>query len=97
MLSRSSSNVILVVFLLLVVIVVLVSLMLGSVQSANVHWCRNYDDLLAQANTWEQNGEYTRAIDFYLQLNTDNCNSQDILLKSWNKVCLHTRFIPLHS
>lgn len=59
--------------------------MLGAVQYTDLPLYRNYDDLLSQAHTWEQNGEYPRAIDFYLQLNTDNCTNQDILLKSWNK------------
>ena len=47
---------------------------------------RNYEDLLAQGRTWEQSGEYSRAIDFYLQLTTQNCQDQDLLQDTWEKV-----------
>ena len=77
----------------LLVVVVSVKVFLHCIKYTNLHWRRNYDDLLSQANTWEQNGEYTRAIDFYLQLNTDNCSNEDICLKSWNKVCFAHLFI----
>ena len=52
--------------------------------------CRNYEDLLAQGRTWEQSGEYSRAIDFYLQLTTQNCQDQDLLQDTWEKVGICT-------
>ena len=51
---------------------------------------RNYEDLLAQGRTWEQSGEYSRAIDFYLQLTTQNCQDQDLLQDTWEKVGIYT-------
>ena len=46
---------------------------------------RNYRDLLSQALTWEQNGEYSRAIELLLQLTTQNCDDHDVLQQSWEK------------
>ena len=48
--------------------------------------CRNYEELLSQGSMWEQNGEYSHAIDLYLQLNTQNCSDLSLLIKTWEKV-----------
>ena len=54
--------------------------------------------LLGQGRTWEQSGEYSRAIDFYLQLTTQNCQDQDLLQDTWEKaVDLSLKFVPERS
>lgn len=59
---------------------------------------RNYNDLLLQARTWEQNGEHSRAIDMYLQVTSTNCPNQDVLQDSWEKaVDLTLKFTPARS
>ena len=61
-------------------------------------YCRNYEDLLAQARTWEQSGEFSRSIDCYLQLTTQNCGNEDVLVKVWVKaVELCIKFVPSRS
>ena len=35
---------------------------------------------------WEQSGEYSTAIDLYLQLTTQNCSDNELLQKTWEKV-----------
>ena len=52
---------------------------------------RNYQDLLSQAKTWENSGEYSRAVSTYLLLTVQNCDNQDILIQSWNKVIHYTK------
>ena len=49
-------------------------------------YSRNYQDLLSQANTWEENGEYIRAIEMLLQLTVNNCDNKDLLMETWTKV-----------
>ena len=47
---------------------------------------RNYEELLSQGRMWEQSGEYSTAIDIYLELNTQNCSDSDLLQNTWEKV-----------
>lgn len=35
---------------------------------------------------WEQSGEYSTAIDLYLQLTTQNCSDNELLQNTWEKV-----------
>ncbi len=53
--------------------------------------CRSYNELLSQARSWEQSGEYLQAVNFYLRLNSSNCPDRQVLLQSWEKV--QSRFI----
>ena len=47
---------------------------------------------------WEQNGEYSTAIDLYLQLNTQNCSDNEVLQNTWEKcVDLSLKFVPERS
>jgi intraflagellar transport protein 172 len=53
----------------------------------------NYQDIISQAKTWENNGEYKRAIEMYLQLTTQNCENKEVLIQNWYKaVDLCTKF-----
>ncbi|KAL5460471.1 hypothetical protein EMCRGX_G033922 [Ephydatia muelleri] len=59
---------------------------------------KGYEDLLSQAKTWEQSGEFSRAVDCYLQLTTQNCGSEEVLVKVWAKaVELCIKFVPSRS
>eukprot|EP01137_Pigoraptor_chileana_P037243 Opistho-2@34026 len=53
------------------------------------------DALVAPARTWEANGEYSRAIDAYLKLNTEHTADMDFLEGAWEKaVELAMKFVP---
>lgn len=52
--------------------------------------CRSKDDLLSPAKTWEQSGDYKRAIDAYLKITVQQNSDYDFLVTCWDKVSIHT-------
>ena len=52
----------------------------------DIDYYRNYEDILLQASTWEDGGEYSRAIETLLQLTVNNCDNQQVLINTWTKV-----------
>ena len=56
---------------------------------------RNYQDLLLQGETWERSGEYSRAVEMFLQVTVNNCDDQELLIQAWNKV--RYKMEPLYS
>ena len=52
-------------------------------------------DLLSQGRSWEQNGEYSRAISTYLSITLQHSNDHSLLKKIWTKaVDLAVKFVP---
>ena len=55
-------------------------------------------DLLSQGQSWEQNGEHSRAITTYLSITAQHCDDHDLLKKTWSKaVELAVKFVPSQS
>lgn len=59
---------------------------------------QDVQDLLSQGQSWEQNGEHSRAITTYLSITVQHCTDHDLLKKTWNKaVELAVKFVPSKS
>ncbi len=46
---------------------------------------------LLQAREWESSGEYARAVDCYVKINSKVTADKNIMEKSWRKVCAELR------
>ncbi|XP_062507829.1 intraflagellar transport protein 172 homolog isoform X2 [Corticium candelabrum] len=56
---------------------------------------KSKDDLLSPAKTWEQSGDYHRAIDAYLKITVQQNSDYDFLVNCWEKaVELAMKFVP---
>ena len=44
------------------------------------------DALVGQAKEWEASGEYSRAVDCYLKVTTQQTNDDKVLVACWTKV-----------
>lgn len=56
---------------------------------------QDVQDLLSQGQSWEQNGEHSRAITTYLSITVQHCSDQELLKKTWSKaVELAVKFVP---
>ena len=59
---------------------------------------QDIQDLLSQGQSWEQNGEHSRAITTYLTITVQHCSDHELLKKTWSKaVELAVKFVPSKS
>ena len=59
------------------------------VSPSHYYHIRNYQDLLSQATTWQEAGEYNRSVETLLQLTVNMCDDQQLLIDTWTRVCVH--------
>ena len=50
--------------------------------------CRTTEELVAPAKTWEQNGDYSRAVNAYMKITVQQSSDYDFLAHCWKKVIL---------